>query len=119
MSNAYTFSGYIRRTFRYSPTFSGLDEHTYVGEFRVLSSRVTHESDDMEQTTTRIVTVRVPRSVRSAPLAIGAAIRNEFARGGCTHEYDCCGCWHGGVVGKIRHTKGDEYTALVSYSRNY
>ena len=48
------------------------------------------------------------------------AAYDMFEKGGCSHSYDCCGCWFGGAYDLNRKNKsGRKWTAKLSYSRNY
>jgi hypothetical protein len=48
------------------------------------------------------------------------AAYDMFERGGCHHEYDCCGCSFGGARTLERKNKsGRKWTAVLSFARNY
>ena len=85
------FSGYRRQTFHYVNGWSNLDEHEYVGEFRLLNSRHVPPSDyeaEYGDAGTYFMTVRAPRGVSRE--AISEALQTEFTTG-CRCEHDCCG----------------------------
>jgi hypothetical protein len=87
----YNFQGYRRLTFSYVSGWSRLDEHEYVGEFRLLNSRhrsPTSKNEEYGEAGTYFMTVRAPRGASHD--AISAALRVEFS-GGCRCERDCCG----------------------------
>lgn len=85
------FHGYRRLTFGYSSGWSNLDEHEYVGEFRLLNSRraaPTTEEEEYGEAGTYFLTVRAPRGASAE--AIEDVLRTEFTNG-CRCEHDCCG----------------------------
>jgi hypothetical protein len=87
----YNFQGYRRLTFGYATGWSRLDEHEYVGEFRLLNSRLSPPTDKAEEygeEGTYFITVRAPRGASHE--AIAEALQAEF-NSGCRCEHDCCG----------------------------
>ncbi|WP_321966984.1 hypothetical protein [Burkholderia cepacia] len=89
MSAEVTFPGYKRLTHRYAIGWQHLDEHEYLGEFRVLNVRNFPLSDgDVEDVGERVYTIRVPRLVSDSD--IRAALVSELSYG-CRCEHDCCG----------------------------
>jgi hypothetical protein len=91
---AYLAHLYERLTFKYRNPRDGDDEQ-YVCTAKVLApSRVTEPTDYDDG---GVVTFRVIAPASYAAVDIRRAIRDSFTRGGCSHEYDCCGCAHNTV----------------------
>lgn len=88
----YNFEGYRRITHQYEPGWEELDEHKYIGEFRLLNRRHTpptaHEMK-FGSRGTDLLTIRAPRGVSSDDVI--AVLMAEFTTA-CRCERDCCGC---------------------------
>lgn len=48
------------------------------------------------------------------------AAYDMFERGGCSHEYDCCGCWHGGADALAKRSRNRrKWVATLRFARNF
>lgn len=82
-------------------------------------------ANDLEQSYKIYLTATIPEvstlaNVEDIPSmfkAVKEAIHEEYDTQGCGHEYDCCGCYHGGAH-DIKMVE-NKVTFFASYSRNY
>lgn len=104
----------IRKTRSYVGTWRHLDEWEDVGEFDVVGEWTTLQMDNAEESTERVKIVCV--ACDDVELAV-RALRDEFSSYGCSHDYDCCGCWS--HYAEAFHLKEDRYAVIVNSRRNY
>lgn len=99
----YTVQVPKRLTHKYNSHYSHLDEWDYDNAItlKIICGRFTPAwlcylrdkragSPDMSEVGESTFQVVVPRGVPDTE--VRTAIYQEFSRGGCDHEYDCCGC---------------------------
>ena len=112
-------TGRVHRAYR--PNFKHLDAHTFDMDLKakvVYGCHIVRDSGGPDITTETRVYITFNRPV--SPQEANDATYDMFAKGGCHHEYDCCGCWSGGAHELRRKNKsGRKWTALLSYSPNY
>ena len=85
---------------------------------KVVYDRHTRRSDEIESTTRTAIQIVFNRPATERE-AYHAAY-DMFATGGCDHEHDCCGCWHGGAYDLRKQSRnGRRWIAVLSFSRNY
>lgn len=92
----------------------------YIGTVKsVLRNKVVFsDGEDIEEPYGRVLTIRLPLSMKDiSRQQLDEAFRHSF-RQHCHHDFDCCGCYFGGVR-KIQHNTKRDITITTHYSRNY
>ena len=114
MAQRFTLS--IRRTHGYVGTWRHLDKWDEIGSAEVIATRAHEIEDNGYSHVNRINIVCV--STDAPPEDIKEALYSEFSSHGCSHEYDCCGCWSTSAR-TVRRLGPDRYAVLTSSSQNY
>jgi hypothetical protein len=104
----------FRKTFKWVD--SSMDEWEYIGKVKVMPTGLLVKDCDVEDRITQGFVVRLPPHELKASY-IKHALQTTFSYGGCTHEYDCCGCRSGySTVRQLSHRK---WSVILHSSRNY
>ncbi|MFN5745581.1 MAG: hypothetical protein ACK443_05780 [Methylococcaceae bacterium] len=111
-----TFPAQHRLTHRYKPAFSYMDEwQTYPGEFHLLKQTVL-KVGDWDESTTVLYRVVAPKGMD--PRTVRRCLSETFTRGGCSHDYDCCGCSFSSAY-PIKQISKREWLVWEHISYNY
>jgi hypothetical protein len=117
----------IRLTHKYVGTYQHEDEWETLGEYEVLSSQKWKPIDDEEFDPTDTikkfyeVVVRTYGSEHKVE-QITQALRDQFTKVGCHHDYDCCGCrsyYAEKPEFLYQEEDGLHYRLIVNSYRNY
>jgi hypothetical protein len=118
----YEFPAQYRITSRYKPAFSYMDEWVDLyghnadpKMFRALSIRTTFV-EDYEDTFLRTFRFKAPKDVSDKECRL--IIRDHLWTGGCSHDYDCCGC-RSAYPTSIKKVGKRDWIATQSSSRNF
>lgn len=104
-----------RITRRYVDSYAHLDEWGQSFQVKELGMETIALSEDMAEGDTVRFGVVVPKHVNKK-LAL-QALYDQYNRGGCAHEWDCCGC--ASYRATIRPVKKGFFSVLVKTSYNY
>ena len=109
----------IRTTKKYRDGWSHLDEWAFLGRFELISAYHTHDYDGCDETSETTLAYMVESDIDAG--AATEAIEAMETRSGCTHDYDCCGCWHysADVTEIVTLGKYNIFHCVVKGSRNY
>lgn len=109
-----------RITRRFRDGYSYLDDREYIGKIEILDYKAYEDADECDETTTLVYVGRIIEN-NTNEKEFFEALRDHFGGSSCTHDYDCCGCWHYHVrrVQKIHLGSQTLFKAVVGGSRNY
>lgn len=115
----YSFPAEYRITSRYKPAFSYMDEWVDLCDhnantkmFRVLSIRATIP-EDWDCSEYRTFRIKAPKDVSDNECTM--IISDHLKTGGCSHDYDCCGCRSAYPTSIQKVGKRDWIARQVSY----
>lgn len=119
VARSYTLS--IRKTPTYRDAWRHLDNEQVVATAVTLQeSSVTTDDEDPCEPTRTIRLIEVTDHVDGDKPTIIAAIRDTMSHSGCTHDWDCCGCWHTSVSEILPLTYNPrQFVVILNSSRNY
>jgi hypothetical protein len=109
-----------RLTHKYRDGYRYLDEYEDVARTEQLSCEMHRDYDGADETTRAIYTMRL-LSVEEGYDNFEDYFDEYFGGSHCTHDYDCCGCWHYHVTSVERISVGSEtlFRVKVGGYRNY
>lgn len=109
-----------RKTHHYRDGYSHMDEFEYVGRAEIISCEMHRDYDGCDETTSAVYTLRVIEMFGEEQ-DFQNGLDDHFSGSNCTHDYDCCGCWHYhvGEIEKIHLGNVALFKVPVHGSRNY
>jgi|GEM_PF-3490676 len=109
----------VRKTNKYVGTWAHLDEWEDIGTAEIIerNAEVQDHEDPCEPTLIQML-LRVTTNEPKDNEAVKLAIMDTFSRHGCSHEYDCCGCWSTTVT-NVHSMGGGFFLVTQTASRNY
>ncbi|KWN05905.1 hypothetical protein WT83_27895 [Burkholderia territorii] len=112
-----TFRGYKRLTHHYALGWEHLDEHEYLGDFRVLNVRYFPSAGgDYDDLGERVYTIRAPRLLSEADIRDTLVSELSF---GCRCQHDCCGHAFAHVYRQdVKRVKRRRWVVRVHVHRN-
>lgn len=105
----------IRKTFKYNPDWSHLDEWEDADWTYTICRTGEEQLDDCDDSVKTTMIIVTSRPVTDDE--IHAAFRGELAKG-CSCEYDCCGHYFGGFS-DAKQLSAECWSITASYSRNF
>lgn len=106
-----------RLTHTYVGTCSHLDKWEDIGLYKEMArNQISKDDENPEETTVYEVAVYVESD--KSKKEIEDALYSEFTSHGCSHDYDCCGCWSF-YASEIKYIDQGTWRLKVSASRNY
>lgn len=95
-----------------------LAQHPYSGEFHLfhLLKQTVLETDYFDGSKTVLYRVVAPRDIN--PRIVRRCLSDTFTRGGCGHDYDCCGCFFSSAY-PIKQISKREWLVWEHISYNY
>lgn len=109
------FSVERRLTFAYRAAWVYLDQHAYYGDARVIDTPVIDRHDDGAFSKRMTIGFTAAEEVTSGMVC--EALIDSLSGTNCTHEHDCCGCWH--YSAEAEHVEGSVYAVVQHAARNY
>ena len=88
----------------------------YVATVKVHDSKTVALGNDYDDCGTTVYRLIAPNTMRGTDLS--QAIRDTMRTGGCSHDYDCCGC-ASSYASEVRRISQREYNVVVRTTRNY
>lgn len=114
----WTFPAEYRTSYRYKPAFSYMDDFKcFPGKHFVVTSTEEIKSanpDDIDGNHTLLHRVIAPRGMKR--LDVERCLREQFRTGGCSHDYDCCGCRHSYCYPRYRGKRRWSVLEYVGYN---
>lgn len=104
-----------RLTRRYNDDHAYLDEWQDLGRVKLLAHREVDPGNGFDDTGSYLVHAVAPAGLN--PRDVRRALRDSMSYGGCSHEYDCCGC--PSAYAKVRQITPRTFSILVRTGRNY
>jgi hypothetical protein len=104
-----------RLTHKWADHCSNRDEWTDSIPVKLLQGVLLSEGKSYDEGSTVRYRVIGPKNVDQKMLK--KAIRDTFSTGGCSHEYDCCGC--PSTYATVKKARKGIFTAIVKTSYNY
>jgi len=115
----------IRKTFKYVPSCSHMDEwEPAEWQARVCSTgRVEDHNDEDNMEDSHSIHTIIETDVVVTEEQVTEAFKGDLAEG-CSCEHDCCGHFHGGLTRVIpfdhhKYNTGKSWLLVSGYSRNY
>lgn len=105
----------VRKTRRYVDTCSHLDDWEPVGRAKVMPQRLVREGNGLDDQGTYLLHAWIPAG--QDPELSRRALADHFTSEGCTHEYDCCGCWS--MSASVKRVTRRAFAVRIEYRRNY
>lgn len=93
------------------------DNSRYLGTVKVVKSKTVRRDEDCDGQVVTLYRFRLPADMKGLNnVQIYNGLHDEYHER-CSHEWDCCGCYFGGVRDVIR-VSAREVAFTTSYSRN-
>lgn len=93
------------------------DNSTYIGAVKVVKGKTVQRDDDCDGRIVTLHFVRVPVDLRKmGTTQLWNALDDQYSQR-CSHEFDCCGCYFGGVS-EVKWLNSRDVMFKTSYSRN-
>ena len=110
----YKFHGYRRTSFKYVDAYRHLDSSEYIGEFATLKFGAVTVDGIYYDSSRQFVTIKAPKG--AGKWDVYAAADDQFSQH-CRCEHGCCAHWNYSV-GKVRHTKRQEWLVEIRGQQN-
>lgn len=93
------------------------DNSTFIGTVKVVKGKTVQRDEDCDARVVTLHFIRMPVALRKmGPTQLWNALGDHYNQR-CSHEFDCCGCYFGGVS-DVKWIDSRNVVFKTSYSRN-